>query len=420
MSENIVPDQRQKTAREICVSLSKASLNDSLEFTALSYTWGDAKDTLPITVDGCPFQATRNLVAALRRLQEDDNTVTLWIDAICIQQSNNAEKSWQIQLMKDIYEKATTTVVWLGEDPESAEMMRAFSHMSQKGMSWDYRTLDRPEVVQWLQSPQGPLRGRVGGPEQVALKKLLNLDYWFRVWCLQEFLVSKRVLVACRSYKVPLDDFHRLTLSFLKAFSRQFYGTASRQDVLTMANNNPVGWLENLAGLIHGATRMFEQRDRYRSSRPGMSGQPLLDLLMLAFSHHRADSSLRSTDPRDLVFGLLNLASDADELGIRPNYDKSCEDVFLETWAAILAKGEAALLVYPQYGRPYTHSPIDPNSQGSQYAESGRARPKLKSPTGSELPSWVPDWRVTRDPSPANTKLDKPFTACGSKTTTQW
>lgn len=123
-------------------------MNDDLEFAALSYTWGDANDTLLITIGGCSFQATRNLIAALHRLQEDQKTVTLWIDAICIQQSNNDEKSWQIQLMKDIYEKATTTVVWLGEDPESAEVMRAFSHMSQKGMSWDHKLLDRPEVVQ--------------------------------------------------------------------------------------------------------------------------------------------------------------------------------------------------------------------------------------------------------------------------------
>ncbi|KAI8676267.1 ATP-grasp domain-containing protein [Fusarium sp. Ph1] len=410
----------KETTPEICLSLSKASLNDDLEFTALSYTWGDANDTLPITIDGCPFQATRNLVAVLRRLQEDDKTVTLWIDAICIQQSNNAEKSWQIQLMKDIYEKATTTVVWLGEDPESAEVMRAFSHMFQKGMLWDYRLLDRPEVVQWLQSPQGPLGGRIGGPEQVALKKLLNLDYWFRVWCLQEFLVSQQIVVTCGSYKVPSDDFHRFTLTFLKAFSGQLYDAASRQDLLTIANNNPVGSPGNVAGLGHGATRMFQQRERYRSSKSGMSEQPLLDLLILAFSHDATDSSLHSTDPRDRVFGLLNLASDANELGIRPNYDKSCEDVFLETWAAILAKGQAALLVYPQYGRPYTASPIDTSSHGSLYPEFGRPRPRPKSPTGSELPSWVPDWRVTRDPSPANANIDKPFTVCGSKTTTQW
>ncbi|RSL55555.1 hypothetical protein CEP54_009337 [Fusarium duplospermum] len=293
-TDGTTSDQEQGTATEICISLRKASLNDHLEFTALSYTWGDANDTLPITVNGCPFQAARNLVVALRQLQEDDKTVTLWIDAICIQQSNNEEKTWQIQLMKEIYEKATTTVVWLGEDPESAEVMRAFSHMSQMGMSWD----------------QGI----------VALKKLLNLDYWFRVWFL------------------------------------------------------------DTAGLTDGATRMLQQRERYRSSSPGTRGRPLLELLIYAFSHPTVDDTLRSSDPRDRVFGLLNLASDAEDLGVRPNYDKSCEDVFLETWAAILAKGQAALLVYPQYGRPQASSSTNSDSLSSLLAENGRPRLGQKLP----------------------------------------
>lgn len=299
--------------------------------------------------------------------------------------------------------------------------MRAFFLMSQKGMSWDHTLADRPEVIQMLQSPQGPVGGRLGGPAQVALKKLLSLDYWSRVWCLQEFLVSRQIMVACGSYRVPLDDFHRFVLTFLKAFSRQIYDAVSRQDLLTIMNTNPAVSSGHIAGLGHGATRMFHQRDRYRSPQSGISGQPLLDLLILAFMHDVTDTSLRSTDPRDRVFGLLNLASDADELGIRPNYDKSCEDVFLETWAAILAKGQAALLVYPQYGRPFTDSPMNPDSPGSLYPlGSGLPRPRPSSATGSELPSWVPDWRVTRDRSPANANIDRPFAACGSKTTTQW
>ncbi|RSL69904.1 hypothetical protein CEP53_002025 [Fusarium sp. AF-6] len=185
------------TAPDISISLSKASLNDDLEFTALSYTWGDAQDTMPITVNGCPFQATRNLVSALRQLQEDNKTVTLWIDAICIQQSNNAEKSWQIQLMKEIFEEATTTVIWLGEDPESAAIMQAFSRISQKGLSWDNNIWDTPDTVEWLQSSPELLGSPLGGPAQAAINKLLNLDHWFRFWCLQEFLVSRDITVAC-------------------------------------------------------------------------------------------------------------------------------------------------------------------------------------------------------------------------------
>ncbi|RSL76654.1 hypothetical protein CEP51_009768 [Fusarium floridanum] len=407
------------TTPEICLSLEKASLNDDLEFTALSYTWGDASDTSPITVSGCPFQATRNLVTALRQLQEDDKTVTLWIDAICIQQSNNAEKSWQIQLMKNIYEKATTTLVWLGEDPESTEVMRAFSKMSQKGMSWDHTIVDTPEVTQWFHGPARPLGNPFGGPVQVALRKLLNLDYWFRVWCLQEFLVSQDIIVACGSYKVPLTDFSRFTSTFLKGFSRYLNDAASRQDMLTMMTNNPPTSTEELAGLTHGATRMFQQRESYRSSGSGTLGQPLVDLLVYAFSYFAGDT-LRSTDPRDRIFGLLNLASDAEELGVRPNYGKSCEDVFLEAWATILAKGQAALLVYPQYGRPQASSSSNTHSLSPFLAENGRPRPRAEAPNSPELPSWVPDWRVPRDPSFGKTIIDKPFTGCGTKTATQW
>ncbi|RSM10747.1 hypothetical protein CEP52_003424 [Fusarium oligoseptatum] len=349
----------------IHVEADFALLNDDLEFTALSYTWGDADDTLPITVNGCPFQATRNLVAALRQLQEDDKTVTLWIDAICIQQSNNAEKSWQIQLMKDIFEKATTTMVWLGEDPESAAIVQAFSRISQRGLSWDSNIWDTSDAVEWLQSSPELLGSPLGGPVQAAIYKLLNLDYWFRVWCLQEFLVSRDITVACGNNRVSLSDFNKFATTFLQLFWRHHRDALSRQDLLTIMTNNPTAPPGSLAPEVNGATRMCLQREKYRSSSAGTPGQPLVELLTLAFSHTMADDTLHSTDPRDRVFGLLNIASDAKELDIRPNYDKSCEEVFLETWAAILAKDQAALLVYPQYGR----SPQSPSSSALRGVE---------------------------------------------------
>ncbi|RTE69393.1 hypothetical protein BHE90_016225 [Fusarium euwallaceae] len=393
------------TAPDICISLTIASLNDDLEFTALSYTWGDANDTLPITVNGCPFQATRNLVAALH--------------AICIQQSNNAEKLWQIQLMKDIFEKATTTVVWLGEDPESAAIMQAFSRISQRGLSWDNNIWDTPDVVEWIQSSPKLLGSPLGGPTQVAIHKLLNLNYWFRVWCLQKFLVSRDIIVACGNNWVSLSDFSKFSTIFLQLFWRHHRNAMTRQDLLKIATNNPTAPPISLAPDVNGATRMCLQREKYRSSGVGTPGQPLVELLTLAFSHTMADDTLHSTDPRDRVFGLLNIASDTKELGIRPNYDKSCEDIFLETWAAILAKGQAALLIYPQYGR-YTASTIEPQSPGSLGAENDGLSPRPETQTGLELPSWVPDWRVPRSVSPGRLHIDRPFAACGSKTTTQW
>jgi hypothetical protein len=46
----------------------------------------------------------------------------LWIDAICIDQTNQKEKEYQIQFMAQIYSQATHVIVWLGETAESSEL----------------------------------------------------------------------------------------------------------------------------------------------------------------------------------------------------------------------------------------------------------------------------------------------------------
>jgi hypothetical protein len=51
-----------------CVSLNNANYN------ALSYTWGDPKDLLPIHVNGHQFLVRRNLELALRHLRKTMNS----------------------------------------------------------------------------------------------------------------------------------------------------------------------------------------------------------------------------------------------------------------------------------------------------------------------------------------------------------
>lgn len=65
--------------------------------------------------NGRTLSITESLYNALRRLH-DEHTV-LWIDAICIDQSNDAEKNQQVPLMKNIYEAASLVLIWLGPLP---------------------------------------------------------------------------------------------------------------------------------------------------------------------------------------------------------------------------------------------------------------------------------------------------------------
>ncbi|KAM7189092.1 Heterokaryon incompatibility protein (HET) domain containing protein [Naviculisporaceae sp. PSN 640] len=87
----------------------------SPRFDALSNVWGDLNDTVPITVNGFLFRITRNLDAALHRLRKQNDTLTLWVDAICINQADLVERSQQVKRMGQIYRQARHVYMWVGE-----------------------------------------------------------------------------------------------------------------------------------------------------------------------------------------------------------------------------------------------------------------------------------------------------------------
>lgn len=68
---------------EIACDLNTAALSDHPVFEALSYTWGDATEMLPLRCGGGIVLATVNLHSALRYLRLADITRTLWVDALC-------------------------------------------------------------------------------------------------------------------------------------------------------------------------------------------------------------------------------------------------------------------------------------------------------------------------------------------------
>ena len=47
-----------------------------------------------------------------------------WIDAICIDQRNVAEKTEQVSRMEETYRNATTIAAWLGKPPDSQNKER--------------------------------------------------------------------------------------------------------------------------------------------------------------------------------------------------------------------------------------------------------------------------------------------------------
>lgn len=87
-------------------------------YTALSYVWGDAREKRTIFVNSLPFDVTVNLAAALDDIRDEKRPLRLWADAICINQKDIPERNSQISIMRDIYEVAQQTIVYLGQGNE--------------------------------------------------------------------------------------------------------------------------------------------------------------------------------------------------------------------------------------------------------------------------------------------------------------
>ncbi|KAK4108984.1 HET-domain-containing protein, partial [Canariomyces notabilis] len=87
-------------------------------YEAISYVWGDETFPQPILVNGRFLAIRRNLHNALYHLRhprESGRRRTLWVDALCINQSDMHERNHQISLMRNIFSNARQVIAWLGE-----------------------------------------------------------------------------------------------------------------------------------------------------------------------------------------------------------------------------------------------------------------------------------------------------------------
>ena len=75
-----------------------------LEYTALSYTWGDPESPkYKILINNHAFNVRQNLWYFLKQGRQFGQCCLLWIDAISVDQSNINERNHQVALMRDIY-----------------------------------------------------------------------------------------------------------------------------------------------------------------------------------------------------------------------------------------------------------------------------------------------------------------------------
>jgi len=290
-----------------------------IEFEAISYVWGSSVPACYLceVESNSWLRITRNLYLALKALRYADRNRIIWADAICINQSDNDEKSHQVGNMGSIYETASMVVVWLGN----------------VDFSESFKSLERPprasdsDITIAKVEPNGLLDNVM-----VAVLRIVGTQWFTRLWIIQEFVLARDVQIWAGDQHINYktlesamakrrDEYLRLSMGLLKGPPREHSGSF-------------LGALENyvLAENLIGFRTMW--RDQ---SHPSSGRISLYDCCRIFHQHPP-----KCTDERDLIYALIGLAKHPTM--VVPDYSLTVTNVFLEfTWLEI-ANGNIDIL----------------------------------------------------------------------------
>ncbi|CAM1505067.1 Fc.00g107040.m01.CDS01 [Cosmosporella sp. VM-42] len=368
---------------------------DSVRFKyiAISYYAGDPRDTKLISVNGIPFNAFATLANAIRHVRLSAESLDrmgvggqkqmLWVDQICINQSDTTERTHQVGFMKDIYAGAGRSLVWLGGESSDGQALQFLRYQYGQIMEVVKSAMtENPDdsteeeaIIEYTCEVLGKeIANQVESDDFVenwtALRQLLFSPWWSRCWVTQELIVSKAVALVMGPEAISWDNFRVAFVLVEKIVEAILQGVIARGVA-------PEGdELRHLRSLLEGIdfshNKFMVQRHKEWEEGEERKLTPLL-------IHSRV---CKSSDPRDRIYAFLGLAD--KDYNIVPGYDmaNTIEDTLYHTARRVILHDRRLDIL-------------------SQSLEKDR-------PEGS--PSWVPDWRV---PLERSCLLEADYNACG-------
>lgn len=338
-----------KPSAPIEITFEVVPLDDTLPaYESLSYVWKLKEGHKSITINGHQKDDVgTNLFEALHQLRQAGKSRLLWVDALSINQDDEAEKAQQVKNMHHVYMRAEKVIVWLGTDeqgfaPDAFMVLCALANMQdedEESGKAGYEAVDEWDGMVVKQLCEVP---DLDHPIWMSVFVFITNTWFLRMWVLQEIVLARQARFVWGSASLDWDIFSAAV-------------HAIRADARLHAN------LE--CRHLQNAFLMDHLRSEQMAGH-GRRNYPFLHLLDVA-------RSLEVTDPRDKVYGLLGFptrdASLETGLFIVPDYSLSTAEVYADVAKKLLEK--------------------DGNLNVLSYVVQGSA-----GAGNHDLPSWVPDW----------------------------
>ena len=225
-----------------------------------------------------------NLYDFLQRLRLSYGAVTLWVDALCINQNDTLEKNVQVPLMGLIFSYAKSVFIWLGPHADgSEEYFDSCNQTTSQSQSLRSRILENVDLDSTNHI-------------SAAIASLQRRRYWTRTWIIQEIVLASDIHLFCGNRDSNWPNFI-------------FHMPDQDTDSQAIGMSHPTHTFGKLIKLRNIAER--------------------LTLRQLLFQCHMS----RCSDPRDLIYSLLNIAKDTNHSrsSIVADYSCSLETLFLQS-----------------------------------------------------------------------------------------
>ncbi|KAI2623257.1 HET-domain-containing protein [Hypoxylon sp. NC1633] len=260
------------------------------KYNTLSWCWGSQKQNIKQiriiqSSQTYEFSVPESLYIALQELRIH-RVLRIWVDYVCIDQSNFNEKNNQVPMMAKIYGDAECVYVWLGEKRDDSELAMSFIRDRVLSLG-DFDRLIRDEntVAEWR-----------------ALSALIKRPWFSRRWIVQEIAVARTAIILCGPHKIKWKDL----ADAISLFNEIETGTRRISEV--MRADRDLGHIPDFFGEVSAlsATKLVEVTNNLFRQLSGNGQQAQFNLEYLVSTFTMFDAS----EPRDTIYALLAIARD--------------------------------------------------------------------------------------------------------------